>query len=79
MARVDPDVQEAVDDVRRRSSGDPDVLRRDSMRWQARMSGAGMRDVGRATPFQAFGAMRDSPCCGGSILIVALLILAALL
>lgn len=81
MPRVDKDVQEAVDDVRRRASGDPDVLERDSMRWRNRMDAAGFgrRDVGRATPMQAFGAIRDSPCCGGGMIIIVLLFLAVIL
>ncbi|MBM3200265.1 hypothetical protein FJZ53_04970 [Candidatus Woesearchaeota archaeon] len=69
MPRVGKDVKEAVEDVKKRASGDHGVLERDSMRWQTRMNAAGFggRDVDRATPMQAFGAMRDSPCCGGEV------------
>lgn len=75
MPRIDRDVQEMVDDVGKRSSGDPDVLKRDVIRWKTRMGAAGMRED-RATPMDAFRAMKESPCCGGSILIVLLFLLA---
>lgn len=67
-------------DPLRRGRGDPDVLQRDVMRAKARLGeDMGRGTGGRATPMQAFGAMRDSPCCGGTILIILLLLLAILL